>query len=84
MSGFILYIISVWWSVIISHRTRIKRLNVKYDPDNCGAPLASLGVHEHRNDSGNKQYSEILGKAGGIELISIPDTIVKSLKTVKN
>jgi hypothetical protein len=58
-------------------------IEVKYDPDNSGTPLASLGVHEHWNDPGNKQYSGNLGKAGGIELISIPDTIVKCLKTVK-
>jgi hypothetical protein len=51
-----------------------------YDPDNSGTPLPSLGVHEHWNDPVNKQYSGNLGKAGGIELISIPGTLVKSMK----
>lgn len=55
-----------------------------YDPDNSGTPLQSLGVHEHWNDPVNKQYSGNLGRTGGIELISVPDTLVKSLKAVKN
>jgi hypothetical protein len=59
-------------------------VGIRYDPDNSGTPLQSLGVHEHWNDPVNKQYSSNLGKAGGIELISVPDTLVKSLKAVKN
>lgn len=57
---------------------------IKYDPDNSGTPLSGLGVHEHWNDPLSKQYSGNLGRTGGIELISIPDTLVKSKKTVKN
>ena len=53
---------------------------IKYDPDNSGKHLSSLGVHEHWNDSHNKQYSRNLGNKTGIELISIPDTIVKNLR----
>ncbi len=49
-----------------------------YDPDNSGNPIPSLGVHEHWNNAENKQYSGNLGLAGGIELISIPDSLVKS------
>lgn len=51
---------------------------ITYDPDNSGKPLASLGVHEHWNDPVSKQYSRNLGKTYGIELISIPDTLVKN------
>ena len=47
-----------------------------YDPDNSGKPLASLGVHEHWNDPLKKQYSRNFGKLSGIELISIPDSLV--------
>jgi hypothetical protein len=49
-----------------------------YDPDKSGKPLTSLGVHEHWNDHLNKQYSVNLGKAEGIELISIPRFLVQS------
>jgi len=51
-----------------------------YDPDNTGKALSSLGVHEHWNDRARKQYSGNLGKKGGIELISVPDTLVRQLK----
>ncbi len=39
-----------------------------YDPEDDGSRLASLGVHEHWNDSTNKQYSGNLGLGNGIEL----------------
>lgn len=51
---------------------------VVYDPDNSGKPLSSLGVHEHWNNPQSKQYSRNLGLNKGIELVSIPDTLVKS------
>jgi hypothetical protein len=41
----------------------------KYDPENDGTPLKSLGVHEHWNNSTEKKYSRNLGKGIGIELI---------------
>jgi hypothetical protein len=47
-----------------------------YDPDNSGKPIPSLGVHEHWNNSVNKQYSRNLGRSYGIELVSIPGYIV--------
>lgn len=50
---------------------------IVYDPDNSGTPIKSLGVHEHWNDPVLKQYSGNLGKLAGIELISIPDSLVK-------
>jgi hypothetical protein len=51
---------------------------ILYDPDNSGKPISSLGVHEHWNNAEKKQYSRNLGCAKGIELISIPDTLVKT------
>ena len=46
-----------------------------YDPDNDGVLIASLGVHEHWNDSYNKQYTRNLGTGHGIELISVHEGI---------
>ena len=48
-----------------------------YDPDDSGTPIPSLGVHEHLNNPIDKQYSVNLGTGKGIELISIPNTLVK-------
>ena len=47
-----------------------------YDPDNSGKPLKSLGVHEHWNNAENKQYSRNLGSGNGIELVSIPESLI--------
>ncbi len=41
-----------------------------YDPNKEGVGLASLGVHEHWNNSWHKQYSGNLGTNDGIELTS--------------
>jgi hypothetical protein len=41
-----------------------------YDPNKDGIGLASLGVHEHWNNSTDKQYSRNLGTGEGIELTS--------------
>lgn len=43
--------------------------DIIYDPDNDGILIASLGVHEHWNDSINKKYTRNLGTGSGIELI---------------
>jgi len=51
---------------------------ITYDPDNSGLPLASMGTHEHWNDATRKQYSRNLGINKGIELVSIPDSLVKN------
>lgn len=40
-----------------------------YDPEGDGTNVASLGVHEHWNNSTNKQYSRNLGTGTGIELV---------------
>lgn len=53
---------------------------ITYDPDGSGKPISSLGVHEHWNNLAQKQYSANLGTGKGIELISIPDTLVKSVR----
>lgn len=45
-----------------------------YDPDNDGILIASLGVHEHWNDSLNKQYTRNLGTGYGIELFKAHET----------
>ena len=41
-----------------------------YDPNKDGVGLASLGVHEHWDNSWHKQYSGNLGTNDGIELTS--------------
>jgi hypothetical protein len=43
----------------------------KYDPEDDGSTLASLGVHEHWNNAKEMKYSRNLGKKDGIELIRI-------------
>jgi len=43
-------------------------------------PIPSLGVHEHWNNPIDKQYSVNLRTGQGVELISIPETLVKSVK----
>ena len=51
-----------------------------YDPDNTGTPVPVLGVHEHWNNPIDKQYSRNLGTGNGIELVSIPESLVKGVK----
>jgi hypothetical protein len=45
-----------------------------YDPAKTGKRLTSLGVHEHWNNSINKQYSRNLGTGEGIELVALTAT----------
>ena len=42
-----------------------------YDPEGDGSLLSSLGVHEHWNNSTDKQYTRNLGTGDGIELIQL-------------
>ncbi len=49
----------------------------EYDPENDGSPIGSLGVAEHWNNGTDKQYSVNLGLENGIELVSVPDTLVR-------
>jgi hypothetical protein len=44
---------------------------IKYDPDNDGVYIASLGVHEHWNNTADMKYSRNLGTGSGIELIKL-------------
>jgi hypothetical protein len=46
-------------------------VEIKYDPDNNGNHLKSLGTHEHWNNEIDQQYSRNLGTGNGIELIKI-------------
>lgn len=51
----------------------------QYDPEGDGTILESLGVHEHWNNGVDKEYSDNLtGVSGGIHLVSVPTTLVKS------
>jgi hypothetical protein len=45
--------------------------NIKYDPNNDGNYLTSLGTHEHWNNATDKQYSRNLGTGNGIELVKL-------------
>jgi len=45
--------------------------DIVYDPEGDGTPIPSLGVHEHWNNSTDRQYSRNLGEDYGIELVSI-------------
>lgn len=44
---------------------------IKYDPENDGTTITSLGTHEHWNNSSDKQYSRNLKTGNGIELIKL-------------
>jgi hypothetical protein len=46
-------------------------VGVKYDPDNSGVHIFSLGVHEHWNNATDMQYTRNLGSGNGIELVKI-------------
>ena len=44
---------------------------VRYDPENDGTVIGSLGVHEHWNNATEMQYSRNLGTGNGIELVKL-------------
>jgi len=46
-----------------------------YDPEGDGTRLSSLGVHEHWNNTGDKEYTRNLGTGSGIELIYMDPAI---------
>lgn len=50
----------------------------RYDPENDGTGLKSLGVHEHWNNSIDKKYSRNLGSGKGIELVAIKGNNAKN------
>ena len=51
--------------------------NIQYDPENDGTIISSLGVHEHWNNSNEKQYSRNIGSGNGIELVNVTGTSVR-------
>ncbi|MFH0991093.1 MAG: T9SS type A sorting domain-containing protein [bacterium] len=53
----------------------------RYDPENDGSPIPSLGVCEHWNNAMNKQYSKNLGPGAGIELHWINKTLTSIQST---
>jgi hypothetical protein len=94
MSGFVTYLLAFAGLTIISRRFGWKLINVRlgasinlllgvvwvWNPDNSGKPIPVLGVHEHWNNPVDKQYSRNLRTGNGIELVSIPEDLVKSVK----
>ncbi len=54
--------------------------SIVYAPNGDGAPIPSLGVHEHWNNPRDKQYSVNLGGVWGIELVKAfgPTTITEN------
>ena len=50
-----------------------------YDPELDGAPMASLGVHEHWNNPTDKQYTRNLGAGDGIELVYLDHALASSV-----
>jgi uncharacterized protein (DUF362 family) len=59
--------------------------NIKYDPEGDSVFLpGSMGVHEHWNNSADKEYSRNLGLDEGIELIHIGDSLSVDVKSGDN
>jgi uncharacterized protein (DUF362 family) len=55
--------------------------DIQYDPEDDGTIIGSLGVTEHWNNTTLKQYSvNLSGEVGGIELVSVPATLVDGAK----
>jgi hypothetical protein len=48
---------------------------VRYDPENDGTVIGSLGVHEHWNNAVAMEYSRNLGTGAGIELAKLNTTV---------
>ena len=44
---------------------------IRYDPENDGTVIGSLGVHEHWDNATDQKYSRDLGIGTGIELVKI-------------
>lgn len=57
---------------------------VFYDSEGDGIKMKSLGVHEHWSDATKKSYSRNLNKHMGIELVSIPNSLVYNESTGVN
>ncbi len=48
---------------------------IRYDPENDGTVIGSLGVCEHWNNPIDKQYSRNLGSGNGIKLVFLNKTV---------
>lgn len=55
-------------------------VGIKYDPDQSGVHIYSLGVHEHWNNATDKKYSRNLKSGNGIELSAIMQTNTTGIK----
>jgi hypothetical protein len=56
---------------------------IKYDPEDDGIIMGSLGICEHWNDPAKKQYSRNLGFEKGIELVSTNASLLKTIVIAK-
>lgn len=55
--------------------------DIQYDPEDDGTIIGSLGVTEHWNNATSKQYSvNLSGSVGGIQLISVPASLVAGVR----
>jgi hypothetical protein len=59
---------------------------IKYDPEEDGTTIGSLGVHEHWNNPDSMQYSRNLHTGDGIELIkvSVPTSVKDNNVNIAN
>lgn len=57
---------------------------IKYDPDNSGVHIYSLGVNEHWNNATDKKYSRNLGTGSGIELLDVEQGKTTGVAIKKN
>jgi hypothetical protein len=57
---------------------------IKYDPDGTGVHVASLGVHEHWDNSSDMKYSKNLGTGQGIELFKADALVSVRGKEIAN
>ena len=55
---------------------------VRYDPENDGTPIMSLGVHEHWNNATAMEYSRNLNKGNGIDLLKLTPVVSAAEETV--
>jgi len=59
-------------------------VGIKYDPDNSGVHIYSLGVHEHWNNATDKKYTRNLGTGTGIELLAVEQGKATGVAIQKN
>ncbi|MDA3927667.1 MAG: DUF362 domain-containing protein [Prolixibacteraceae bacterium] len=55
--------------------------DIIYDPEADGVPISSsLGVHEHWNNSTDKQYTQnLFSSEDGIDLVAVPENMVEHI-----